>query len=154
MLSYAYTGDSEIQVCCSVHTSVSPRCQKFPRFQRKVQITSDTRRCNRQNLRFSICWWRGKILNRCWVHGGLSIIYLYLQICWQEKFFGCDQTDEEGIVKKLNRLLGGDEKDPMLPRNPPWVQCCLFSFYRNKKDQWGSRRFRIFDTWINASCDI
>ncbi|CAA7026781.1 unnamed protein product [Microthlaspi erraticum] len=68
-----------------------------------------------------------------------------------EKFFGCHQTDEEAMFQKLNRLLGGDEMDPMLPRNPPWVQCCLFSFYRNKKDQWGSRRFRIFDTWINAS---
>ncbi|VVB13435.1 unnamed protein product [Arabis nemorensis] len=67
-----------------------------------------------------------------------------------EKFFGCDQSDEEALIKKLNRLLGGEEMD-QVPRNPPWVQCCLFSFYRNKMDPWGSKRFRIFDTWINDS---
>ncbi|XP_010452557.1 PREDICTED: protection of telomeres protein 1b [Camelina sativa] len=67
-----------------------------------------------------------------------------------EKFFGCDQSDEEAIVKKMNRLLGGEEME-QVPRNPPWVQCCLVSFYKHKMDQWGSRRFRIFDTWINAS---
>lgn len=49
-------------MCCSVHTSVSPRCKKIPRLQRKFQIASDTRRCNHQNLRFSVCGWRGKIL--------------------------------------------------------------------------------------------
>ncbi|BAB08953.1 unnamed protein product [Arabidopsis thaliana] len=67
-----------------------------------------------------------------------------------EKFFGCDESDEEALVKKLNRLLGGEEMEKV-PRNPPWVQCCLFSFYKHKMDQWESRRFRIFDTWINAS---
>nr|ACJ49156.1 protection of telomeres 1b protein [Arabidopsis lyrata] len=67
-----------------------------------------------------------------------------------EKFFGCEQSDEEAIVKKLNKLLGGEEME-QVPRNPPWVQCCLISFYKDKMDQWGSRRFRIFDTWINAS---
>ncbi|CAH2073870.1 unnamed protein product [Thlaspi arvense] len=67
-----------------------------------------------------------------------------------DKFFGCDPSDEEALVKKLNILLGGDEMEE-LPRDPPLVQCCLFSFYTNKMDQWGSRRFRIFDTWINAS---
>ncbi|KAG2262754.1 hypothetical protein Bca52824_069833 [Brassica carinata] len=66
-----------------------------------------------------------------------------------DKFFGCDPSDEEALIKKLNKLLGGDRMNEA-PRNPPWVQCCLFSYYRNKNDQWGSRRFRIFDTWINA----
>lgn len=66
-----------------------------------------------------------------------------------DKFFGCDPSDEEALIKKLNKLLGGDRINEA-PRNPPWVQCCLFSYYRNKNDLWGSRRFRIFDTWINA----
>ncbi|CAF2358221.1 BnaA10g30300D [Brassica napus] len=66
-----------------------------------------------------------------------------------DKFFGCDPSDEEALIKKLNRLFGGDGINEA-PRNPPWVQCCLFSYYRVKNDQWGSRRFRIFDTWINA----
>ncbi|RID42723.1 hypothetical protein BRARA_J02588 [Brassica rapa] len=66
-----------------------------------------------------------------------------------DKFFGCDPSDEEALIKKLNKLLGGDRINEA-PRNPPWVQCCLFSYYRVKNDQWGSRRFRIFDTWINA----
>ncbi|XP_023636871.1 protection of telomeres protein 1b isoform X2 [Capsella rubella] len=67
-----------------------------------------------------------------------------------EKFFGCEDSNEEAIGKKLNRLLGGEEVE-QVPRNPPWVQCCLFSFYKHKMDQWGSRRYRIFDTWINSS---
>ncbi|CAN8298382.1 unnamed protein product [Cochlearia groenlandica] len=66
-----------------------------------------------------------------------------------DKFFGCDQSDEECLVKKLNKLLGGEEEMEQETRNPPRVQCCLFSYYKNKKDQWGSRRFRIFDTWIS-----
>ncbi|KAF8096471.1 hypothetical protein N665_0307s0002 [Sinapis alba] len=70
-----------------------------------------------------------------------------------DKFFGCDPSDEEALIKKLNKLLGGDVMNEA-PRNPPWVQCCLFSYYSNKNDQWGSRRFRIFDTWISDSHDI
>ncbi|KAL0736469.1 hypothetical protein Bca4012_012679 [Brassica carinata] len=70
-----------------------------------------------------------------------------------DKFFGCDPSDEEALIKRLNKLLGGDGMNEA-PSNPPWVQCCLFSYYRDKNDQWGSRRFRIFDTWINGSHDI
>lgn len=79
------------------------------------------------------------------------VLYMYPPL-WQDKFFGCDPSDEEALIKKLNKLLGGDRINEA-PRNPPWVQCCLFSYYRVKNDQWGSRRFRIFDTWINAKWD-
>jgi hypothetical protein len=55
------------------------------------------------------------------------------------------------LKRKLNKLLGvaisddGKEiKDA--PRNPPWVQCCLKSYYLDKNDKWGSRHYRIFDT--------
>ncbi|KAK4843424.1 hypothetical protein QYF36_007901 [Acer negundo] len=67
-----------------------------------------------------------------------------------EKFFD-GYPSVEVLKRKLNKLLGvaisddGNEiKDA--PRNPPWVQCCLKSYYLDKNDKWGSRHYRIFDT--------
>ncbi|KAL5817868.1 hypothetical protein ACOSQ3_026246 [Xanthoceras sorbifolium] len=67
-----------------------------------------------------------------------------------EKFF--EGYPSVNILKRnLNKLLGvavsddGKEiKDA--PRNPPWVQCCLKSYYLDKNDIWRSRHYRIFDT--------
>ncbi|CAD5330910.1 unnamed protein product [Arabidopsis thaliana] len=40
---------------------------------------------------------------------------------YPERYFGCeDESDEEALVKKLNRLCGGEEME-QVPRNPPWV---------------------------------
>lgn len=33
-------------------------------------------------------------------------------------------------------------------RNPPWMQCCIKSYYIDKSDRWGSRNFRIFGTTL------
>ncbi|XP_010557999.2 PREDICTED: protection of telomeres protein 1b [Tarenaya hassleriana] len=69
----------------------------------------------------------------------------------RERFFGGDLADG-AIAEKLNRLTGRPETDSEdAERNSPWVQCCLFSYYKDKKDRWGSRRFRIFRTWIITS---
>ncbi|KAJ7970263.1 Protection of telomeres protein [Quillaja saponaria] len=57
------------------------------------------------------------------------------------------------LSRKLNRLLGlsvcNDNKMVKdAPRNPPWVQVCLKSYYISKDDVWGSRQYQIFGTKI------
>ncbi|XP_043696363.1 protection of telomeres protein 1b isoform X2 [Telopea speciosissima] len=57
------------------------------------------------------------------------------------------------LKRKRNKLLGITERDDgkeveMALRNPPWVQCCIKSYYLDKRDIWGSRHFRIFGTRI------
>jgi hypothetical protein len=70
----------------------------------------------------------------------------------QVRFFGGFLT-EAALTRKMNRLLGvpeleeADEGTP-LARSPPWIWCCLKSFYMDKYDPWGSRRYRIFGTEI------
>jgi len=67
------------------------------------------------------------------------------------EFFG-GYPSIEVMIKKWNTLLGISESDDDgkkyedAPRNPPWVQCCLKSYYLNKSDIWGSRCYRIFAT--------
>lgn len=31
-------------------------------------------------------------------------------------------------------------------RNPPWIKCCLMSYYLDENDPWGSRRYKIYGT--------
>jgi hypothetical protein len=56
------------------------------------------------------------------------------------------------LKKKLNRLLGmvecegNDVSD--FPRNPPWVNVCIKSYYKSKTNQRGSRIFALYDTKI------
>lgn len=67
-----------------------------------------------------------------------------------EKFFD-GQSSIEILTKKRNKLLGvalneeGKETENA-PRNPPWIQLCLKSYYLDKYDIWGSRHYRIFGT--------
>ncbi|EER99940.1 hypothetical protein BDA96_02G444900 [Sorghum bicolor] len=67
------------------------------------------------------------------------------------KFFGGCLT-EEVVIKKMNKLLGmpesEDEEVALLTRNPPWIWCCLISYYRDKNDRWGSKRYQIYATTI------
>ncbi|KAK6153961.1 hypothetical protein DH2020_013600 [Rehmannia glutinosa] len=66
------------------------------------------------------------------------------------KFFGnCHFVDM--LTKKRNMLLGVANEDGVttvnnVSRNPPWIQCCLKSYYIDKTDIWGSRNYRIFGT--------
>ncbi|KAG0546418.1 hypothetical protein BDA96_02G445600 [Sorghum bicolor] len=68
------------------------------------------------------------------------------------QFFG-DSLTEVVVMKKLNKLLGipesedGDEVVPM-SWNSPWIWCVMSSYYCEKTDPWGSRRYRIVDTTI------
>lgn len=54
------------------------------------------------------------------------------------------QGDTVGALKrKVDRLLGVSENGPP---NPPWVTCCLMSYYLDKEHPQESRRYRIFGT--------
>ncbi|XP_039125626.1 protection of telomeres protein 1a-like isoform X2 [Dioscorea cayenensis subsp. rotundata] len=68
------------------------------------------------------------------------------------KFFG-GHPEVEKLSTKMRRLLGikeniGVEEAATSVRDPPWVCCCLKSYYLDKSDTWGSRRYRIFGTYI------
>ncbi|PIN05808.1 hypothetical protein CDL12_21650 [Handroanthus impetiginosus] len=63
------------------------------------------------------------------------------------KFFG-DFHSVDMLRKKRNMLLGVADEDDVnnVSRNPPWIQCCLKSYYLDKSDVWGTRNYRIFGT--------
>ncbi|KAI5660283.1 hypothetical protein M9H77_29076 [Catharanthus roseus] len=48
------------------------------------------------------------------------------------------------MTKKRNVLLGIEEDDEI--RNPPWLDLCLWSYYIDEGDIWGSRAYRVFGT--------
>jgi len=53
----------------------------------------------------------------------------------------------------MNKLLGNPEQEDSeegapLTRNPPWIWCCLKSYYKDKNDIWGSRTYQIYATEI------
>ncbi|KAG0617879.1 hypothetical protein M758_4G022600 [Ceratodon purpureus] len=54
------------------------------------------------------------------------------------------QGDTVGALKrKVDRLLGVSEHGPP---NPPWVTCCLKSYYLDKEHPQETRRYRVFGT--------
>ncbi|KAI3747340.1 hypothetical protein L6452_09794 [Arctium lappa] len=63
------------------------------------------------------------------------------------KFFG-GYPSIDTMIKLQNALLGVEEKGAEKPRNPPWIQCCLKSYYVDKTNIWGSRKYRIFGTQL------
>lgn len=55
------------------------------------------------------------------------------------------------LATKINKLLGitksnSGEDEVNAPRNPPWVQCCIKSYYLDKSKPWETRRYKIFGT--------
>ncbi|KAK9688774.1 hypothetical protein RND81_09G010200 [Saponaria officinalis] len=77
-------------------------------------------------------------------------IHAYLYAEDAETFFeGYPPTDI--LMRKWNALLGiaGGNGDAA-PRNPPWVVCCIKSYYLDENNVWGSRNFRIFDTTLKC----
>ncbi|KAL2940752.1 Protection of telomeres protein 1b [Bienertia sinuspersici] len=64
-------------------------------------------------------------------------------------FEGYPPTDT--LVRKWNTLLGvakahSGAVTENAPRLPPWIVCCIKSYYVDKSDVWRSRRYRIFNT--------
>ncbi|XP_051119418.1 protection of telomeres protein 1b-like [Andrographis paniculata] len=76
-------------------------------------------------------------------------IHAYIYAEDGAKLFG-NFTSVEALTKMRNMLLGvaDDSADTETngPRNPPWIQCCLKSYYIDSNNVWGSRNFRIFGT--------
>uniref|UniRef100_A0A9I9CDZ0 Telomeric single stranded DNA binding POT1/Cdc13 domain-containing protein n=1 Tax=Cucumis melo TaxID=3656 RepID=A0A9I9CDZ0_CUCME len=68
-----------------------------------------------------------------------------------EQFFG-GYPSNDALTRKRNKLLGvsASEKNEASTRDPPWVQCCLKSYYLNKQDVLGSRQYRIFGTRLEV----
>ncbi|KAF7135650.1 hypothetical protein RHSIM_Rhsim08G0126500 [Rhododendron simsii] len=69
-----------------------------------------------------------------------------------EEFFG-GYSAVDVLTRKMSKLLGITGSDDGteiagIPRNPPWVQCCIKSYYLDKSDVWGSRNYRIFATKV------
>lgn len=93
----------------------------------------------------------GKYRVRLTIEDSTARIHAYVYGEDGEKFFnGYPAVD--ALSEKMRRLLGikdvvglGDGSGTA-PRNPPWIWCCLKSYYLDKNDPWGSRRYRIFGT--------
>ncbi|OVA01584.1 Telomeric single stranded DNA binding POT1/Cdc13 [Macleaya cordata] len=75
-------------------------------------------------------------------------IHAYIYAEDGERFFD-GYPSMEVLTRKRNRLLGitkGDDVKEDAARNPPWVQCCLKSYYLDKANPWETRNYRIFGT--------
>uniref|UniRef100_A0A7N0V424 Telomeric single stranded DNA binding POT1/Cdc13 domain-containing protein n=2 Tax=Kalanchoe fedtschenkoi TaxID=63787 RepID=A0A7N0V424_KALFE len=65
-----------------------------------------------------------------------------------EQMFGKNPSSVE-LKEMRNKFLGikVDEAGNELvniPRNPPWIECYIKSYYLDKKDPWVSRRYRMY----------
>lgn len=106
------------------------------------------------------CPWRGEDLYspvdgryriRLTLEDPTARIQAYVYDKEGEKLFGGKPAPIE-VSKKMNKLLGveGPERKqgPSVSRNPPWIWCCIWSYYTDEKDPWSSRRYRIFGTKV------
>ncbi|PIA42356.1 hypothetical protein AQUCO_02000069v1 [Aquilegia coerulea] len=66
-----------------------------------------------------------------------------------EKFFN-GYPPMDVLTSKRNTRLGVAAEDEVedldAPRNPPWVQLCLKSYFVDENDPWSSRKYRVYDT--------
>nr|XP_009408094.1 PREDICTED: protection of telomeres protein 1a isoform X2 [Musa acuminata subsp. malaccensis] len=79
---------------------------------------------------------------------------IHAYICGEDgvKFFEGYPTTEV-LTSKMDKLLGITDTDGQAGsddgvRNPPWVWCCLKSYYLDENNPRGSRRYRIFSTTL------
>ncbi|KAI3925498.1 hypothetical protein MKX01_022007 [Papaver californicum] len=106
--------------------------------------------CRAENFRETTS---GKYVVRLTLQDPTARIQAYLYDEDGVKFFGGHPTVDV-LRRKRNELLGiddeevdgHDEENKRVVINPPWIQCCLKSYYLHKNDQWGSRMYRIFGT--------
>ncbi|KAL1224910.1 Protection of telomeres protein 1a [Cardamine amara subsp. amara] len=65
-----------------------------------------------------------------------------------EYFWGLGFKDTEMLKKKQNRLFGIRQSSNLVlaSRNPPWIECCILSYYTHKADPWRTRLYKIFGT--------
>ncbi|XP_065017322.1 protection of telomeres protein 1a-like isoform X3 [Musa acuminata AAA Group] len=79
---------------------------------------------------------------------------IHAYICGEDgvKFFEGYPTTEV-LTSKMDKLLGITDTDGQAGsddgvRNPPWVWCCLKSYYLDENNPRGSQRYRIFSTTL------
>eukprot|EP01018_Ginkgo_biloba_P005996 Gb_06783 [translate_table: standard] len=91
-------------------------------------------------------------------------IHAYLYAEDGDKFFSghpaadlkSSSTSLAVLKNKFYKLLGITEsiksegENPSRMRNPPWVECCVKSYYLDKNSPWESRRYRIFGTTMRG----
>nr|GMC78465.1 protection of telomeres protein 1B-like isoform X1 [Ipomoea batatas] len=70
-----------------------------------------------------------------------------------EEFFARFPSPDDALTREWNALLGIPNTDDCsevgdASRHPPWIDCCLKSYYIDKNDVWGSRYYRIFSTTL------
>ncbi|KAJ7546575.1 hypothetical protein O6H91_08G045300 [Diphasiastrum complanatum] len=60
----------------------------------------------------------------------------------------------DALERKAYKLLGlpfnnkAENSSSLRKHSPPWIKCCLKSYYLDKENPWSSRRFRIFGTTL------
>lgn len=59
------------------------------------------------------------------------------------------------LKSKFSKLLGiaecmSNEGEKRRICNPPWIECCIKSYYLDKNSPWESRRYRIFGTTLKG----
>ncbi|CAM6106321.1 unnamed protein product [Calypogeia fissa] len=60
-----------------------------------------------------------------------------------------DSSIVGAFERKVHKLLGvrlSEETGLPTVRDPPWIKCCIKSYYTDKSNPWKSRCFRIFGT--------
>ncbi|XP_019165263.1 PREDICTED: protection of telomeres protein 1a-like isoform X6 [Ipomoea nil] len=72
-----------------------------------------------------------------------------------EEFFARFPSPDDVLTREWNALLGipntddcSEVGDASSSRHPPWIDCCLKSYYIDKNDVWGSRYYQIFSTTL------
>ncbi|KAJ0252583.1 hypothetical protein HA466_0117610 [Hirschfeldia incana] len=71
-----------------------------------------------------------------------------LEAFLSEDFWGSGLQNAEVLRKKWNQLLGvtRESSASSAKRNPPWIECCIFSYYTHKADPWKTRSYKVFGT--------
>lgn len=68
----------------------------------------------------------------------------------EEFFGGYKPTDILTCMTKtllgITKSKSSEDDSNVPPRNPPWVQCFIKSYYLDKSNPWETRRYRIFGT--------
>ncbi|CAH9070958.1 unnamed protein product [Cuscuta epithymum] len=77
-------------------------------------------------------------------------IHAFLYADDAEEFFRPFPSADQ-LTTKWNLLLGvpvSSAYGSYTSRSPPWIECCLKSYYVDKSDVWGSRNYQIFATTL------
>lgn len=129
-----------LRICCTTHAggfncssprlSVWPGCSTSSGTGWLLFIVCNFLVCRVHIIASECCWWRSRVQVDFFVGHPACNMRL--------------QGDTVGALRrKVERLLGVNEN---CSPNPPWVNCCLMSYYLDNQRPRESRRYRIFGT--------